>query len=348
MNDLWEELKEETLPVLVYGMGNGADKLFEVCEKKGVRISGVFCSDGFERSKLFHGMPVISYSAAKNTFGRFTALLAFGSSRDDVLSNIKRVSEEQRLYVPDLPVAGETLFDRAFYVSHKDSFDRARALFSDDRSSGVFDAVVNAKLHGRLSDLERETSPLPQDFKKIFHAEILHSAADLGAYDGDSAMLLFELCPALKTVTAFEPDPKTYARLLKNTKDLPVRCLPYAAWDKEETLAFAQGGNRGSGISSKGKKNVSVRCVRGDGVFEETGVDFIKIDVEGAERRALEGLAETIVRDKPEMLISCYHRPEDLFELPLLIAERFPFYRLFLRRQRGVPAWDVNLFCAQI
>ena len=45
--DLWQSLQTQTRDIRLYGMGNGADKLLAVCGKKGIRISGIFASDGF-------------------------------------------------------------------------------------------------------------------------------------------------------------------------------------------------------------------------------------------------------------------------------------------------------------
>ena len=45
--DLWTRLKSESRPVLLYGIGNGADKIFDVCRDYGIEILGVFASDGF-------------------------------------------------------------------------------------------------------------------------------------------------------------------------------------------------------------------------------------------------------------------------------------------------------------
>ena len=73
-------------------------------------------------------------------------------------------------------------------------------------------------------------------------------------------------------------------------------------------------------------------------------LDFIKYDVEGAEREALLGSQEVIRRDSPALLVSAYHRNRDLFELPLLVHKLNPTYRLYLRRMAGVPAWDINLY----
>ena len=75
-------------------------------------------------------------------------------------------------------------------------------------------------------------------------------------------------------------------------------------------------------------------------------VDYIKYDVEGAEREALIGSTQTILAHHPTLMVSLYHRNEDIFDLPILIHERFPQYKKFyLRRLKGVPAWDLNLYC---
>ena len=82
-----------------------------------------------------------------------------------------------------------------------------------------------------------------------------------------------------------------------------------------------------------------------DDVLADDRVDYIKYDVEGAEREAILGSIGTIARDHPTLLVSLYHRNEDLFDLPLLLHTQFPNYQgYYLRRKRGIPAWDLNLY----
>ena len=69
MKDLWNYLKEANKPIVLYGMGNGADKIISVLNRYGIKISGVFASDGFVRQKVFHGFNVTDYKTAKETFG---------------------------------------------------------------------------------------------------------------------------------------------------------------------------------------------------------------------------------------------------------------------------------------
>ena len=86
--DLWHYLQTVKNPIVLYGMGNGADKIINVLKDFGVEISGVFATDGFVRDKYFHGFKLSSYSQLKECFGQMTVLLCFGSSRPEVLENI--------------------------------------------------------------------------------------------------------------------------------------------------------------------------------------------------------------------------------------------------------------------
>ena len=54
-NPLWDRLKATDKPIVLYGMGNGADMIIEVLEAIGVQYRDVFASDEFVRGHSFHG-----------------------------------------------------------------------------------------------------------------------------------------------------------------------------------------------------------------------------------------------------------------------------------------------------
>ena len=70
----------------------------------------------------------------------------------------------------------------------------------------------------------------------------------------------------------------------------------------------------------------------------------IKFDVEGAEKEALLGCEKTIKAYKPRLMVSAYHKSEDLFVLPLLIKELCPEYKIYLRHHPYVPCWETNCY----
>ena len=357
--DLWERLATTQKRVVLYGMGNGADKILAACAQKGIEVSGVFASDGFVREKCFHGFPVVSWSRMRERYGaeNLVVLLSFGSSRPDVLQTIGRVAAEAELYAPDVPAFGDGLFDRAFFERHRGELEAAFELLSDNESRRIFENVVNFKLSGRISYLLDARSDPREVMERLVRPTELRASADLGAYNGDTVReLLGASGGSLRRVWAMEPDARNYKKLaLYAEGETRAEVLPIhaGAWSHEELLRFDASGNRNASFGENRSAVLSDRPVKWseiearslDAVLAGAAVDYIKYDVEGAEREALLGSDETIRAYLPTLLVSLYHRNEDLFALPLLIRERFPDYRgFYLRRFAGIPAWDLNLY----
>ena len=95
MTDLWQILKMTDKPIVLYGTGDGADKIINVLESKGINWDGVFASDGFVRSRTFRDKPVISYKEAVKTFGEdMIILIAFGSSLPEVVERFFALAQK--------------------------------------------------------------------------------------------------------------------------------------------------------------------------------------------------------------------------------------------------------------
>ena len=59
-------------------------------------------------------------------------------------------------------------------------------------------------------------------------------------------------------------------------------------------------------------------------------IDFIKMDIEGAEVAALTGAKETIIKYKPKLAISVYHKIEHYYQIPLFINSLNLNYKFYL------------------
>ena len=342
--DLWKTLSQTKHPILLYGMGNGADKIIAVLEERGLSVTDIFASDGFVRGQVFHGKTVLGASEALKRYPDATILLAFGSARDEVLSAIEKISQTHTLRVPDVPVFGTTLFDDGFYSENRDKFDQARSLLADERSKQLLDDIISFKLSGNPCYLW-DTQSLADSISECLHPASYRHALDLGAYVGDTAALMLSLFPNVEKVTAWEPDPKTFIKLCRYAEEQKkVVPMQLASLDYTGEVNFAVSGNRNAGIDAPGKSK-PVPCAAVDEAMANDVPDFIKIDVEGAERPTLIGCKEIIAKHAPDLVISLYHRSEDLYDLPLLLHSLNPNYRMYLRRDKGLPAWDIVL-CA--
>ncbi len=344
VRDLWDTLRAEKRDILLYGMGNGADKLLAVMQERGIPVAGVFASDGFVRGHSFHGMRVRSFSEVCETYAadECVVLLAFGSSRPEVLSLFDRVAERYPLFVPDLPVCGDTLFDAAFYKAHKEAFVRARALLCDEASRTLFDRVVACKYTGEYRYFDEAVSALRA--WDILDKHHITRMVDLGAYNGDSAREAMAKKP-MDFILCAEPDKRNFKKLSEwaaGVFDCNVECHGVAVCDTCGEALFDASGNRNAGLCT-GRAASAVATSTVDALLAGRSADYIKYDVEGAEKAALHGSAETIKAYHPALRVALYHRPEDMFALPLLVAKLHDGYEFHLVRERGCPAWDLDL-----
>ncbi|MBO4979966.1 MAG: FkbM family methyltransferase [Clostridia bacterium] len=348
--DLWEYLTHADKPILLYGMGNGADKILAVCEARGICVADTFASDGFVRGHSFHGKTVLSYSEAKQKYNHFIVLLSFASSLPDVLELIHRVAAEQELYAPDVPVFGNTLFDRAFFEENRAEFEEVETFLADEKSVDTLEKVIRYKLTGSIAFLDACESDEEEAFRTLLDAEEITHYTDLGAYNGDTVRKLLPLSPKLTHITALEPDRRNFRKLSEYAETVRDRVTVEAhnlgAWSERDTLFFDSSGNRNAGIRQDGnaKKITEVSVDTVDSVLTGRHTDFIKYDVEGSEKEALLGSSQTIAVCRPRLLVSLYHRSEDLFLLPKLVKRLLPSYRLYLRKLPYIPAWDLNLY----
>lgn len=340
--ELWKYLKEAQKPILLYGMGNGADKIINVLESYNIEFLGVFASDGFVRDKYFHEKKLISYSEAKAKYGDMIVLLCFGSAREDVRQNVLKIAAEQELYAPEVPVVGGGLFCEEYYLKNKQKFDMVYECLADDLSKKTYENMINYKLSGKIEYLLQCETDENEPFDNILKLSRNESFLDLGAYTGDTVYEFVKRVGDYGKIIAVEPDFKNFKKLAENTKAFKNITLYNAGiTDVCKRDSFAMFGGRNS-VVSKGKTEIDFLNV--DKICENDKITYIKMDVEGEEKNVINGARNTILRDKPKMLVSAYHRTEDLIDLPKAVLNIRDDYKIYIRHFRSLPAWDTNFY----
>ena len=153
-----------------------------------------------------------------------------------------------------------------------------------------------------------------QHFYKVKKNDVI---MDAGANCGHLSVLFSKLIGLNGIVYAFEPDKFNIARINKNrqlNKDLPdnIKIEELLLWNENKWIDFYEAGTVGSSAvwipdTDKCVKKEAVRI--DDWVLKNniTKLDFIKMDIEGAELEALEGCVQTIQNLKPNFAIASYH-----------------------------------------
>ena len=123
--------------------------------------------------------------------------------------------------------------------------------------------------------------------------------------------------------------------------DARIRTLPYAVGAKREILLMS---SSGASYALCAQGDTEVQCAALDELLADETPTFIKMDIEGSEIDALRGAAATIRRCSPKLAVSVYHRPDDLWKIPLLLKELLPNSKLTLRSHM-LDGFDTVCYC---
>ena len=356
-NTLWDYLKTAEKPVVLYGTGDGADKVITRLEENGTAVSGIFASDEFVRGQQFHGFTVRKYSELLALRENVIVLIAFASELPEMLDRFYKLAQVHETYAPHVPVfSGDLAVTPEWIHKYETELQTVYDRLADAASRETLAAILNYKLSGKLSYLQECTTKRDDDLKELFSFGEEETYVDAGAYDGDTVQEFLNLSGhRYKKIFALEPDSKNFRKLTEFVRQNglnTVSCLRAGVWSECGVLELnGNGGRQSTFRKSSGHKKVKtqpVDVVSVDSVLGNDHADYMKFDVEGVEKEALTGAARHLVPDcngaLPKLLVAAYHHDEDIFALPLLLWELQPDYKIYLRKHPYVPAWEINIF----
>jgi FkbM family methyltransferase len=116
-------------------------------------------------------------------------------------------------------------------------------------------------------------------------------------------------------VIAIEPDAVKCSYLSERFHRLGYRniiLLRAALWDRNGVEVFRSTGDEGASLFSTGEgiKGYRVQTRTLDSIATDLGldgIDYIKMDIEGAELEAIEGAREVLEKSCPDLVIAAYH-----------------------------------------
>lgn len=185
----------------------------------------------------------------------------------------------------------------------------------------------------------------------LLKEQTIHSVYDWGPVGVEPGDVVFDVGAHLGTfvrlalragaarVIGFEPEPVNIACLKKTFADEIASgkfvLIEAAAWDGPGTLEFTVPHNAAGRVTSEGE--LTVDAVAMDAVAEELElerVDFIKMDIEGAERTALLGARRILDEFAPKLALCTYHRSDDAVVIPEVVESLQDRYAKIERSQQ--------------
>lgn len=227
-----------------------------------------------------------------------------------------------------------------FYVKEKYKFDSVRETLCDEISRSSFDAFIESK----TQRTNRALLPLVVRKQYFFKdAPWMYSENDIlvdcGAFNGDSIKDFISLRGnQWERIIAFEPDRNNFDALsawIHGSGVQGVTPVNAGVYREKTVLSFKATNDMESHIDADGDVKLNVERI--DDVCENMDVSVIKMDIEGSELDALTGAAQ-IIRDRhPILMISAYHKKDDLYVLKEYIDSLYQGYSYFFRCHKPIP-----------
>lgn len=332
-----DELKQQG--AFIFGVGKLGQRVYDFLTSVNIKVHAFVDNNAEKQKSLFNTLPVVSSASLKNDAIVYIASATYFNPIYKQLLNqglVKLISHLQT----GILFYGENKFPTEMYqenltddlFANKNKYLEVFQMLEDDESRRVFDNL----LLFRLSLDQRFIDEIhTQISKEYFDRSVVDLGQnevyfDVGGFDGDSAENFIKFVDGkYKGVHIFEPDQglldKANARL-KNYHN--VFYNPLGIYDKKTTLYFDVTGGLDGIISNQGTVSIETTTI------DEYTADvptYIKFDVEGVEIEAINGSVSTIKNTKPKMAIASYHYPKHIWQIPLLVKELNPAYKLKLR-----------------
>ncbi len=343
--DHFFETQNPEQPIVLFGAGFGLKSILLKFEKHGLNVACVCDNDKSKQGTFVDGRyEVLSIGNCMLKFPNALYVISSPLYYWEILACLESTVEKECICNIDFECShyfsGRDF--KAYFTKNIERFEKLSELLSDDISKATLYNVVKAHLSGRREDFE--FACMAEDdwylFKSVLAPRAESVYLDCGAYDGDT-LLLFKnsAIDGYKSILAFEPDEGSQLKLettISNNNIRNVQIIKKGAYDYEGRLTFMEAGMY-STVTNANKSlrpqlnAVEIDVTRIDSVLNGGDVDIIKMDIEGAEYKALLGAECSIKKHKPRLAICLYHNVEDFIEIPELISSMVAEYSLFLR-----------------
>ena len=230
----------------------------------------------------------------------------------------------------------EELYNRAISLKeHVDDYITLYNSLCDYRSKKLLYSILSNWYQFDFNSIEES---FEKNFSHYFDLDIVKCdknevVVDAGAFIGDTVIDYINNygIQNYKKIYCYDITQSNIEALKINLKNYPnIICYNKALSNNQEPLYISQNSISTSAnmVTQNGSEKIESSTLDID--IKEP-ITLIKMDIEGYEKKALEGAKNHIINDKPKLLISVYHNHEDLWKIPKIIREYNKDYKFYLR-----------------
>jgi FkbM family methyltransferase len=328
-NKIWDTISNfhKCQNVSIFGAGSFGIEVSNKLKQRGYTIECFFDNDKKLHNSIINEIKVLSPDKIDKSV---TGLIIASTWYFDIIKQLKanNTSFQGSILIID---PWQNILDVNINKTDSFLFDFFYSKLRDDLSK---ETLVNI-LQSRIST----TSINESSYKQYFHPNVKIEDNDVfidgGAFTGDTLIEINKKENLNLEVHCFEPDDINFDKLLQEShlSKNKVVCNKLGLWDKDETLKFmssAETCDLSCKIEDEG--DILIETISIDSYCSQNNIKptFIKLDVEGAEKKVLEGSKNIIKKYKPKLAIALYHKYDDLWTIPYLINQIESNYSFYL------------------
>jgi len=215
------------------------------------------------------------------------------------------------------------------FKKHKKEYEKVFSLLEDEKSKKVFEKVLNFKISFDLNFMEGFTNNHEEQY---FDKELIPNIKNVifldgGGYIGDTIPQIIKYFPDFTKIYCVEPSDLHINIAKKNfPNEKRIEFINCGLGNKKEFISKELDEIQTNCNHNYQTKNINTI----DNIIKEK-IDFIKLDIEGAEQDAINGAAQTIKKQTPLLAICIYHKAEDWYKIPQKVLNINPNYKIYLR-----------------
>lgn len=340
----------------IYGAGQYGAAMYRAFQQQGIAVD--FFIDQYTTKEVLYGKPIYRLADAVDA----KVYNSVATNEHKVLLALRELNYQCVNFVDSLKacpsIINEFIGEKYLWLSGEgklldNKLDTFRALLKDDKSIAILDKIVGFRKNFDLDSYPYPNATLAEqyfcdDIPMLDNLKAIRFV-DCGGFIGDTvATLMQKAGHKVEMTISFEPDSNNLEKLNKELTRQSKRynkarllTYPSGVYGKNAVLKFSSQGSS-SALSESGDQSIAV-CSLDETVFNMQP-NYIKMDIEGAEKQALLGAEKTIKKYRPNLAVCLYHKPQDLWELPLLIHQFSDNYDMYLRVHNNM-GLETVLYC---
>lgn len=344
--NIFEEMRKETLPLIMWGAGSMSVSVRKLLEKESIRISA-FWIDNCEADTNIDGIPVMDMESLMQKYEKINVV--FGHSKYELSDEIsKKYSLINHCYCLVNVCYGQwKRIEYNFVNEHIEEYMTSYHMLSDEKSKECFFAYLNCKISEDfrylLTCCDEKASYFSNPFFRVNNDE---QYVDIGAYNGDTIRDFLDVVDEFSgKIYAIEPEKESFEELSSMIEEMGVdnvELFQCGCWNENTVLKFAEK-EESSSIDAEGTQELNVYTL--DSLLDKKKVSMIKINFLQGVSETLLGGAEILKNYKPKLAITVGFDEWGIIKIPQVIKEINPDYKIYLRYAAAMPARLILFAC---